>query len=626
MATGTQYYEPDLRDVKVNSNSTVYSEYPPSGYSSQLAGIPKYSRMDSVTIRVSWYTHNLPGGNIYLMMGDTQIGNGDTVQNTTKSFTHNVTSYFNSVNASSGYPKSTPRVKLTSGVVSRTVKVENFQISWSYTLPTFTISATAGTGGTVSGDIGTYDVTTTNQTKTITATPNTGYKFAGWKDSSGTVVSTNASMSITISHNSISAHSTTVSYTATFEPSTYYVRFSGYGATSGINSAPSAITATYGKSYTLPTPSSATFFKQVTVTWNGNADDATLSFTESKPTCYCIGWKRDPNSSTMYQPGESVSIEPTTEGEDVTFYATWGATSANNPSATRPGYRLKEWNTKADGTGTPYTGSTIETSEDITLYAQWEKNTCTITVQPNNTAYGSVTGGGTYDVGATATITATPNTGYKFVQWGDGNTSATRTFTVSADATYIARFEPITYYVAFDGNGATSGSVATLTVKYGETFYLPENGFERKVTLTWDKNADDAGIEWASYSLNCGFKGWKFGSETKSPGTSFSNFTSTDGKTITFYADWDYCRFTHPTATRKGYKFKEWNEKADGSGTAYTTSVLNTQTTRTLYAQWEKAEPVFTSVTITRSTDLAQVTINTPVEAGTKYIISVEVT
>ena len=266
----------------------------------------------------------------------------------------------------------------------------------------------------------------------------------------------------------------------------------------------------------------------------------------------------------------------------------------------------------------------------ISITANYTIPTYTLTVTSNNTTYGTVTGGGTYDVGATATITATPNTGYKFVQWGDGNTSATRTFTVSADATYKARFEPITYYVAFEGNGATSGSVATITAKYGENFYLPENGFTKKVTFTWEANGDGASVEYRESSQNCVFNGWKFGLDssytTYSPGQAIGSKTTTDGATVTVYADWNDCLFTHPTATRKGYKFTGWNTKADGSGTPYTTSQLYSQTTRTLYAQWEKAEPVFTSVTITRSTDLAQVTINTPVEAGAKYIISVEVT
>ncbi|MCQ2271984.1 MAG: hypothetical protein MJZ72_04260 [Bacteroidales bacterium] len=64
----------------------------------------------------------------------------------------------------------------------------------------------------------------------------------------------------------------------------------------------------------------------------------------------------------------------------------------------------------------------------------------TITVNSNNTAWGTVTGGGTYAENATATLTATAKEGYKFVQWIDGNTSNPRTITVTADATYTATF------------------------------------------------------------------------------------------------------------------------------------------------------------------------------------------
>ena len=43
--------------------------------------------------------------------------------------------------------------------------------------------------------------------------------------------------------------------------------------------------------------------------------------------------------------------------------------------------------------------------------------------------------------GTQAIITATPNDGYKFVKWSDDNTSATRTITVTSNATYTAIFE-----------------------------------------------------------------------------------------------------------------------------------------------------------------------------------------
>ena len=65
----------------------------------------------------------------------------------------------------------------------------------------------------------------------------------------------------------------------------------------------------------------------------------------------------------------------------------------------------------------------------------------TITVQSNNTNYGTVSGGGTFLSGNRIGITATPNSGYKFTQWSDGNTNATRLITVSEDKTYIAYFE-----------------------------------------------------------------------------------------------------------------------------------------------------------------------------------------
>lgn len=75
----------------------------------------------------------------------------------------------------------------------------------------------------------------------------------------------------------------------------------------------------------------------------------------------------------------------------------------------------------------------------------------TITVNANDTTMGTVTGGGVYAANATATLTATANTGYKFVKWQDGNTSNPRDITVTKDETYTATFEalPDGVYVVF---------------------------------------------------------------------------------------------------------------------------------------------------------------------------------
>ena len=86
----------------------------------------------------------------------------------------------------------------------------------------------------------------------------------------------------------------------------------------------------------------------------------------------------------------------------------------------------------------------------------------TITVNSNNDAWGTVTGTGTYADGATATLTATPNAGYEFEKWQDGNTENPRTITVSADETYTAYFKAVTpgVKVTFKGRSWDAGDYA----------------------------------------------------------------------------------------------------------------------------------------------------------------------
>ena len=75
---------------------------------------------------------------------------------------------------------------------------------------------------------------------------------------------------------------------------------------------------------------------------------------------------------------------------------------------------------------------------------------------------GTVTGGGAYKNNATATLTATPDECYRFVQWSDGNTDNPRTITVTGNATYTAEFEKIQYTIEAQPADAGQGS-ATVT-------------------------------------------------------------------------------------------------------------------------------------------------------------------
>ena len=68
--------------------------------------------------------------------------------------------------------------------------------------------------------------------------------------------------------------------------------------------------------------------------------------------------------------------------------------------------------------------------------------TYTLTVLSNNEEMGTVTGGGTYEIGTEATLMATPtNEKYVFVKWSDDNTSSQRVIKVIANETYTAYFD-----------------------------------------------------------------------------------------------------------------------------------------------------------------------------------------
>ena len=100
--------------------------------------------------------------------------------------------------------------------------------------------------------------------------------------------------------------------------------------------------------------------------------------------------------------------------------------------------------------------------DDISVTASSATTNYTITVLSDNPTMGTVSGGGTFASGTVTTISATPNSGYHFVQWHDGNTNAVRSITVTADATYTAYFaanEPDTYTITVQPNDPLMGTV-----------------------------------------------------------------------------------------------------------------------------------------------------------------------
>ncbi len=96
--------------------------------------------------------------------------------------------------------------------------------------------------------------------------------------------------------------------------------------------------------------------------------------------------------------------------------------------------------------------------------AQYTATKRSYTVTADTDGNGTAEGGGTYEYGTSATLTATPNSGYKFKQWTDGSTENPRTVTVTGDAAYTAEFRVInTQGRAYIG---TTLLIPTATISY----------------------------------------------------------------------------------------------------------------------------------------------------------------
>ena len=78
-------------------------------------------------------------------------------------------------------------------------------------------------------------------------------------------------------------------------------------------------------------------------------------------------------------------------------------------------------------------------SSNLDIVVHYAINTYTVSLYAGDG--GSVSGGGEYNYGSTATISATPNANYKFSHWSDGDTNATRKLTITSDVSLTAYFE-----------------------------------------------------------------------------------------------------------------------------------------------------------------------------------------
>ncbi|MGM9746329.1 MAG: leucine-rich repeat protein, partial [Paludibacteraceae bacterium] len=98
----------------------------------------------------------------------------------------------------------------------------------------------------------------------------------------------------------------------------------------------------------------------------------------------------------------------------------------------------------------------VVVTQNSTFTAEFALKQFAITTSAEN---GAVTGAGTYAYGTQVELKATPNAGYYFVQWSDGNKDNLRQVVVTQDSTFTAEFALQQFTVSTEAeNGTVTGA------------------------------------------------------------------------------------------------------------------------------------------------------------------------
>lgn len=203
----------------------------------------------------------------------------------------------------------------------------------------------------------------------------------------------------------------------------------------------------------------------------------------------------------------------------------------------KTGYDFKEWNTKADGSGTSYSGgASTSFGSDVTLYAIWVPRTYTIVFNPNATDIEGTMSSIPMTYGQTKNLTknAYKRIGYKFVGWkmnnastgtsySDGASVSNLTTTNKSTVTMYAQWKEISYTIRFDKNRTDAiGTMQDLPMKYDEEKTLTRFSYSSvsgTFAGTWNTNPDGSGTAYED-------------------GQKVINLTGDNGTVITLYAQW----------------------------------------------------------------------------------------
>ena len=313
-----------------------------------------------------------------------------------------------------------------------------------FALDEFALTYTAGAGGSLNGTASQAVVYGSDGTA-VEAVPDTGYYFTGWSDGGLANPRTDTDVMADLSvQASFALYQYTLSYAA---------------GTGGSLSGSASQTVDHGSNGTAvqAVPDAGYQFVQWSdgSTANPRTDSGitadlsvTAQFTLQQ---YSVVYTSQGNGTLQGQASQTVN-----HGED-------GTAVTAVPDA---GYDFAYW---SDG-GFINPRTDVNVTADIAVSAAFSLRQYALTYGPG--AGGSVTGDIAQEVGhgsdGTA-VTATPDTGYHFVQWSDGSTANPRTDTsVTADISVLAVFALDEFTLTYTaGTGGSLNGTASQAVVYG---------------------------------------------------------------------------------------------------------------------------------------------------------------
>ena len=149
----------------------------------------------------------------------------------------------------------------------------------------------------------------------------------------------------------------------------------------------------------------------------------------------------------------------------------------------RDGYKFLAWK-KGSALYYPDDSGVTEipvSTGKVKVKATWEKITYTVTFDPNGGTLKTTTKN--YTIAKSVTFKKPKKAGFVFDGWYNGKVKVNKLkkgVYYGGDITLVAHWKDGSYIIRFDGNGATSGTMADITCGYSEERKLPKNKFKKE--------------------------------------------------------------------------------------------------------------------------------------------------